>query len=148
MYSRKKLEEIFQENDLKKLDIALSSIGDELEYSNLTSAEVISIVNYFFGCIRNYTSETIIENILNICLRIMNAHTVFRGFNLDLVLPYVRTMSTGCSSYVLTFLGFSGDIKYEKTIESFLQNDSLKEDAEEALLELRYSVKRNYTIPH
>ena len=42
MYSKKKLEEVFRENDLAKLDIALNSIGDELEYSDLTSAEVMA----------------------------------------------------------------------------------------------------------
>lgn len=144
MYIRERLEEAFREEDITKLDMAISSIGDELEYSNLSSDEVISIVNYLLSCVGKYTNNMIIENILNVCLRIMDAHKIFCGYNLDIILPYVHTMSAGCSSYVLTFLGFSGDIKYEKIIEGFLQNKDLKGDAEEALSELRHGVKRNH----
>lgn len=142
MYSREKLEAVFCEEDLEKLDIALSSVGDELEYSDLTAEEVKSIVDYFFSRINNYTNKIVVENILNICLRIMDAHNIFCGFNLDIVLPLVTTMDKECISYILTFLGFSGNMKYEKFIKSFLQNDGLKGDAEEALLELRHKAKR------
>ena len=148
MYSKENLEAVFLEKDLGKLDMALSAIGDELEYANITSDEVVSIVNYFFSRIKDYSNKTIVENILHISLQIMTAQKVFCGFNLDVILPHLYSMDVECSSYVLTFLCFSGDLKYEKVIENFLQNSALKKEAEEALSELRYRAKRNYTAPH
>lgn len=68
----------------------------------------------------------------------MTAHQVFAGFDLDVILPYLNRMNTECSSYVLTFWGFSGDQKYKRLIEPFLSVDGLKEEAAEALRELDY----------
>ena len=62
MYSKENLEAVFLEKDLGKLDMALSAIGDELEYANITSDEVVSIVNYFFSRIKDYSNKTIVEN--------------------------------------------------------------------------------------
>lgn len=68
----------------------------------------------------------------------MTAHQVFAGFNLDVILPCLTRLNAECSSYMLTFWGFSGDQKYRRHIEPFLSVDGLKGEAEEALRELDY----------
>ena len=138
MSSLEKLKTVFDEPNLEKLDAEISAAGDLLTGCELGDAEVIKIVNFLLGRIEHYQDDTIVENILNVCLQIMTAHQVFAGFDLDLILPYLNRLNTECSSYMLTFWGFSGDQKYRRHIEPFLSVDGLKEEAEEALRELDY----------
>jgi len=133
-----KLKTVFDELDLEKLDAEISAAGDLLAGCELGDSEVIKIVNFLLGRIEHYKDDTIVENILNVCLQIMTAHQVFAGFDLDVILPYLNRMNTECSSYMLTFWGFSGDQKYKRLIEPFLSVDGLKEEAAEALRELDY----------
>ena len=133
-----KLKTVFSEPDLEKLDAEISAVGDLLVGCELRDSEVIKIVNFLLGRIEHYQNDTIVENILNVCLQIMTAHQVFAGFNLDVILPCLNRLNTECSSYMLTFWGFSGDQKYRRHIEPFLSVDGLKEEAEEALRELDY----------
>lgn len=138
MHSLERLKTVFDELDLEKLDTEISTAGDLLAGCELGDSEVIKIINFLLGRIEHYKDDTIVENILNVCLQIMTAHQVFAGFDLDVILPYLNRMNTECSSYVLTFWGFSGDQKYKRLIEPFLSVDGLKEEAAEALRELDY----------
>ncbi len=138
MRSLERLKTVFDELDLEKLDAEISAAGDLLAGCELGDSEVIKIINFLLGRIEHYKDDTIVENILNVCLQIMTAHQVFAGFDLDVILPYLNRMNTECSSYVLTFWGFSGDQKYKRLIEPFLSVDGLKEEAAEALRELDY----------
>lgn len=138
MSSLEKLKTIFAEPDLKKLDTEISAAGDMLAGCELRDSEVIKIVNFLLGRIEHYQDNTIVENILNVCLQIMTAHQVFAGFDLDVILPCLNKLNAECSSYILTFWGFSGDQKHRRYIEPFLSVDGLKEEAEEALRELDY----------
>ena len=138
MSSLEKLKTIFAEPDLKKLDTEISAAGDVLAGYELRDSEVIKIVNFLLGRIEHYQDDTIVENILNVCLEIMTAHQVFAGFDLDVILPCLIRLNAECSSYMLTFWGFSGDQKYRQHIEPFLSVDGLKGEAEEALRELDY----------
>lgn len=133
-----KLKTVFSEPDLEKLDAEISAVGDLLVGCELRDSEVIKIVNFLLGRIEHYQNDTIVENILNVCLQIMTVHQVFAGFDLDVILPCLNRLNTECSSYILTFWGFSGDQKYRRYIEPFLSVDGLKEEAEEALRELDY----------
>ena len=133
-----KLKTVFSEPDLEKLDAEISAVGDLLVGCELRDSEVIKIVNFLLGRIEHYQNDTIVENILNVCLQIMTAHQVFAGFDLEVILPCLNRLNTECSSYILTFWGFSGDQKYRRYIEPFLSVDGLKEEAEEALRELDY----------
>lgn len=138
MRSLERLKTVFDELDLEKLDAEISAAGDLLAGCELGDSEVIKIINFLLGRIEHYKDDTIVENILNVCLQIMTAHQVFAGFDLDVILPYLNRMNTECSSYMLTFWGFSGDQKYKRLIEPFLSVDGLKEEAAEALRELDY----------
>lgn len=142
MDSLERAKAVFCERDFSKLDEAISSTGDELESIDLSTSEAIAIINYFFSRIHCYSDGRIIENILHVCLRIMNAHQVFSGFDLDGLLPCLGMLNRECSSYILTFLGFSGDMKYEAYIEPLLADEGLRGEAEEALRELRYGAGR------
>ena len=133
-----KLKTVFSEPDLEKLDAEISAVGDLLVGCELRDSEVIKIVNFLLGRIEHYQNDTIVENILNVCLQIMTAHQVFAGFDLEVILPCLNRLNAECSSYILTFWGFSGDQKYRRHIEPFLSVDGLKEEAEEALRELDY----------
>lgn len=133
-----RLKTVFDEPDLEKLDAEISAVGDLLVGCELRDREVIKIVNFLLDRIEHYQDDTIVENILNVCLQIMTAHQVFAGFDLDVILPCLNRLNTECSSYILTFWGFSGDQKYRRYIEPFLSVDGLKEEAEEALRELDY----------
>ena len=133
-----KLKTVFSEPDLEKLDAEISAVGDLLVGCELRDREVIKIVNFLLGRIEHYQNDTIVENILNVCLQIMTAHQVFAGFDLEVILPCLNRLNAECSSYILTFWGFSGDQKYRRYIEPFLSVDGLKEEAEEALRELDY----------
>lgn len=138
MSSLEKLKTIFAEPDLEKLDAEISAAGDILAGCELRDSEVIKIVNFLLGRIEHYQDDTIVENILNVCLQIMTAHRVFAGFDLDVILPCLTRLNAECSSYMLTFWGFSGNQKYRRHIEPFLSVDGLKGEAEEALRELDY----------
>jgi len=138
MSSLEKLKTIFAEPDLKKLDTEISAAGDMLAGCELRDSEVIKIVNFLLGRIEHYQDDTIVENIINVCLEIMTAHQVFAGFDLDVILPCLTRLNAECSSYMLTFWGFSGNQKYRRHIEPFLSVDGLKGEAEEALRELDY----------
>lgn len=133
-----RLKTVFDEPDLEKLDAEISAVGDLLVGCELRDREVIKIVNFLLDRIEHYQDDTIVENILNVCLQIMTAHQVFAGFDLDVILPCLNRLNTECSSYILTFWGFSGDQKYRRHIEPFLSVDGLKEEAAEALRELDY----------
>ena len=133
-----RLKTVFDEPDLEKLDAEISAVGDLLVGCELRDREVIKIVNFLLDRIEHYQDDTIVENILNVCLQIMTAHQVFAGFDLDVFLPCLNRLNTECSSYILTFWGFSGDQKYRRHIEPFLSVDGLKEEAAEALRELDY----------
>lgn len=132
------IEHTFKENDLIQLVNKIRDIGDLIEYSDLKEEEVIESVNKLFGKIRRYKDEDVIENILNVCMNIMNAHHIFSGFDLDTLLQSLSDMSYESISYVLTFLSFSRDDKYIKVIEPFLEIHELQQDAKEALMEINY----------
>ena len=68
MSSLEKLKTIFAEPDLKKLDTEISAAGDMLAGRELRDSEVIKIVNFLLGRIEHYQDDTIVENILNVCL--------------------------------------------------------------------------------
>lgn len=138
MSSLERLKTVFDEPNLEKLDTEISTAGDLLAGCELGDSEVIKIVNFLLGRIEHYQDDTVVENILNVCLQIMTAHQVFAGFDLEVILPCLNRLNAECSSYILTFWGFSGDQKYRQHIEPFLSVDGLKEEAEEALRELDY----------
>lgn len=136
------IKNVFREKDLVKLNIKISDIGDVLEGSNLSKKDVIEDINCLFSYIKEYEDESVIENILNISLNIMNEYKIFSGFDLKPLLSHMDEMNYESISYVLTFLGFSGDDKYIKIIEPFLKIDELREDAEEALMEINYRINQ------
>lgn len=140
MNSLEIIENAFKETELEKLNNKIRDMGDLLEGSNLCREEVIKAINYLFGYVKNYEDETIVENILNVSLNIMNAYKVFSGFDLNSLISQMDRMSYECISYVLTFLGYSRDTQYIKIIEHFLNVEELKEDAEEAMTEITYRV--------
>jgi len=127
MNSLEIIENAFKETELEKLNNKISDIGDLLEGSNLCREEVIKAINYLFEHVKNYEDETIIENILNVSLNIMNAYKIFSGFDLNSLISQMDRMSYECISYVLTFLGYSRDTQYIKIIEHFLNIEELKE---------------------
>lgn len=140
MNSLEIIENAFKETELEKLINKIRDIGDLLEGSYLCREEVIKAINYLFEHVKNYEDETIIENILNVSLNIMNAYKIFSGFDLNSLISQMDRMSYECISYVLTFLGYSRDTQYIKIIEHFLNIEELKEDVEEAMAEITYRI--------
>ena len=136
MNSLEIIENAFKETELEKLNNKIRDIGDLLEGSYLCREEVIKAINYLFEHVKNYEDETIIENILNVSLNIMNAYKIFSGFDLNSLISQMDRMI----SYVLTFLGYSRDTQYIKIIEHFLNIEELKEDVEEAMAEITYRI--------
>lgn len=142
MNSLETIETVFKEKNLVKLNSKISNLGDLLKHSDLSNDEVIKSVNYLLAHIKYYEDENVIENILNVCLSIMDSHNIFVGFDLDAVVPYINELNTECISYILTFIGYSGKIEYKKILEAFLEKFELKDEAEEALLELNYRLDK------
>lgn len=137
------IKDIFQTNNPKEVSSNLNEFGDLLEYGDWNKNEIIESVNCLLSQIRNISDLSVIENILHICFNIMNSHTVFSGFDLDTLVSCINKLNSECISYVLTFLGFSGKREYYTIIQSFLENDVLKKEAEEALFELDYRIKKS-----
>lgn len=134
----KAIENSFRENNMTELLGKLNDIGDLLEYGDLSKEELIACIDCFLSHIENLYDISIIENILNICFNVMEAHSVFEGFNLDPVISSLDRLDKECISYVFTLIGFSGDEKYKVILEKYLSNVDLKDEAEEALTELNY----------
>lgn len=130
------IEALFHEDNTIVDVEKLNEIGDLLEYGNLSKEDVITIINCLLSYIKDLKDESIIENVFNISFNVMNAHSVFSGFNLEPVISCLDTLNTECASYAITLLGFSGNRQYKPILQSFLTNASLKEEAEEALFEL------------
>lgn len=137
------IKDIFQTNNPKEVSSNLNEFGDLLEYGDWNKNEIIESVNCLLSQIRNISDLSVIENILHICFNIMNSHTVFSGFDLDTLVSCINKLNSECISYVLTFLGFSGKREYYTIIQSFLEYDVLKKEAEEALFELDYRIKKS-----
>ena len=139
----KTMKDIFQTNNPKEVSSGLNEFGDLLEYGDWNKNEIIESVNCLLSQIRNISDLSFIENILHICFNIMNSHAVFSGFDLDTLVSCINKLNSECISYVLTFLGFSGRREYYTIIQSFLENDVLRKDAEEALFELDYRTNKS-----
>lgn len=136
------INDIFQDNSLAEVSSKLNEFGDSLEYGDWSKNEIIESVNCLLSQIKDLGDSTVVEDILHICLNNMNSHNVFSGFDLDTLVSCIGKLNSECISYVLTFLGFSGKREYITTIQTFLENDELKEDAEEALFELNYRISK------
>lgn len=136
------INDIFQEKSLKEVSGKLNEFGDLLEYGDWSKKEIIESVDCLLSKIKDMGDSFVIENILHTCFNIMNSHAVFSGFDLDTLVLCIGKLNSECISYVLTFLGFSGKREYITVIQSFLDDNVLKEEAEEALIELNYRISK------
>lgn len=136
------INDIFQDNSLAEVSSKLNNLGDLLEYGDWSKKEIVESINCLLSQIKDIGDSVVIENILHICLNVMNSHNVFSGFELDSLVSCIRKLNSECISYVLTFIGFSGDKKYIITLNSFIESHVLKEEAEEALVELNYRIRK------
>jgi len=136
------IERVFDKDNVMEVSNKLGEIGDLLEYGKWSKDEIISSVDCLLNHISESEEDSVIENILNISLNVMNVHSVFDGFDLDSVISCMEKLNTECISYVLTFIGFTGNREYRSILQSYLENDKLKEEAEEALFELDYRINK------
>lgn len=142
MNSLELIKNIFEEPNLTKLNLKIRETGDLLKSDVITKQNVIKGINSLFEYIKICDDESTIENILNTALSIMESHNIYAGFNLDILLHSLDKLNFECISYVLSFLGFSGEQKYIKIIKSFLEVKELREDAEDALREIDYQLAK------
>lgn len=126
---------------MKEVSSKLNEFGDLPEFGDWSEKEIMESIDCLLSKIKDINDTSIIKNIRHICLNNMNSHKVF--FDLDTTVSCIVKLNSECISYVLTFLGFSGKKEYINVIQPFLDNDILKEDAEEALIELNYGISKN-----
>ena len=139
----KSLEDLFEMNT-KDTDVVNGSIGsicDILEYSDASKEDVLSNLNILLDYLVTIENKDIQENILNAMLRVMEAKNIDSGLNLEMVINKMDIFNNECISYLLSFLAFSGKKEYRSIIENYLLDEELKEDAEEALIEIDYRIK-------
>ncbi|MEI3613634.1 hypothetical protein [Pseudogracilibacillus sp. SO30301A] len=84
--------------------------------------------------------ETIFHTIHNAVV----FNEVAADISLDILLPYCSGLSNENLSYVLSFLGFSGNEKYLATLRTYRNspNKEIQTIAKEAINELRYRAFR------
>ncbi|MGG4552397.1 hypothetical protein [Paenibacillus humicus] len=129
--------ELEQENEI-------SEIGDIFEYSSVEKDEAIEVVNSMLSLAVQDIGSSVRESLLNAVNNALVYQNVGTEVSFDILLPYLSDFSETHLSYVLSFLGFSGDQKYRPLLEKHLiyNNEEIKEAAQEALCEIDFRIKK------
>lgn len=121
---------------------AVGYIRDVLDYGDEPDDKAIEIINNLAVQATLQDDNEINESILNAMLEGSKAPDVEKSINLTPLINHLNKFNDECLSYILSMLGYSGNVKYKKIIESYKDNFKLEEDVEEALLELDYRIKK------
>ncbi|EOL41152.1 hypothetical protein RV11_GL001778 [Enterococcus phoeniculicola] len=131
----------FKKSKNEKLE-AVGYIRDVLDYGDEPDDKAIEIINNLAVQVTLQDDNEINESILNAMLEGSKAPDVEKSINLTPLINHLNKFNDECLSYILSMLGYSGNVKYKKIIESYKDNFKLEEDVEEALLELDYRIKK------
>ncbi|UHP10894.1 hypothetical protein LAX80_003685 [Listeria marthii] len=122
---------------------AIGFIRDTLDYGRKPDDMVVEIINNLSKQVVKQDDSDIKESILDAMLEGSKAPFVEKTINLGPIVKHLNEFNDACLSYILSLLGNSGEIAYRAIIESYKTNSRLKEDVEEALLELDYRITNN-----
>ncbi|MBA4538797.1 hypothetical protein H1Z61_17105 [Bacillus aquiflavi] len=138
-----KLFKLLNDNNLNKDEKlkSLGTIGDILEYGNISRDEAIEEMNILIKHLVQQDDNDIKEAILSIILNAEDTRSIDKELDLDPIVSNLKKFNDECISYILSMLGYSGKEKYRSTIEQFKKNPRLEEDVEDALLELDFRIK-------
>ncbi|MFW0778913.1 hypothetical protein [Rossellomorea marisflavi] len=119
---------------------SIEDIGDSLEYGDFDRPEIIEGVNLLLSHIPMVKNDTVKESMLHAIHNGIVYQDIASEISLDLLLPYLSTFNEEHLTYVLTFLGFSGESKYGQILKTFIHHSSeeIRNTAEEAIIELEY----------
>ncbi|KQO14761.1 hypothetical protein [Paenibacillus sp. Leaf72] len=135
-----KLNSIFSMDDEVEKENAIEAIGDILEYGGLDTNEIIEGVNSLISYVVLEKNDTLKESILHTINNAIVYQNVAAEISLDVFIPYISSLKVEYLTYVISFLGFSGNHKYVPILETFLIHPSkeIQEAAKEALSEIKY----------
>ncbi|MBF2397945.1 hypothetical protein IA932_02650 [Listeria marthii] len=122
---------------------AIGFIRDTLDYGDIPDNTALKIVNNLAKQVVKQNDLDIKQSILDAMLEGSKAPFVEKTINLGPVVKHLNEFNDECLSYILSLLGNSGKKDYRTIIESYKTNSRLKEDVEEALLELDYRITNN-----
>ncbi|MBC1968686.1 hypothetical protein [Listeria marthii] len=122
---------------------AIGFIRDTLDYGRKPDDMVVEIINNLSKQAVKQDDSDIKESILDAMLEGSKAPFVEKTINLGPIVKHLNEFNDECLSYILSLLGNSGKKDYRTIIESYKTNSRLKEDVEEALLELDYRITNN-----
>ncbi|MBF2513242.1 hypothetical protein IA833_02340 [Listeria marthii] len=122
---------------------AIGFIRDTLDYGRKPDDMVVEIINNLSKQAVKQDDSDIKESILDAMLEGSKAPFVEKTINLGPIVKHLNEFNDECLSYILSLLGNSGKKDYRAIIESYKTNSRLKEDVEEALLELDYRITNN-----
>ncbi|NPC93895.1 hypothetical protein HOO54_17150 [Bacillus sp. WMMC1349] len=131
---------VFLLSDRIEKENSIEGIGDLFEYENFDKNEVIEGVNLLLSHIVHEKNDSIKEAMLHSVQNAIVYKDVAAGISLDLLLPYCSSFKIEALSYVLSFLGFSGNLKYLTVLKSYLDHTNLEiqETAQEAISEIEF----------
>ncbi|MBF2362111.1 hypothetical protein IA759_02660 [Listeria marthii] len=122
---------------------AIGFIRDTLDYGRKPDDMVVEIINNLSKQAVKQDDSDIKESILDAMLEGSKAPFVEKTINLGPIVKHLNEFNDESLSYILSLLGNSGKKDYRTIIESYKTNSRLKEDVEEALLELDYRITNN-----
>ena len=136
----KKLKEAFSCNNQDKKEIMIEEIADQYEFGDLDKVEIIEGTNLLLSQVILEKDEVFKESILHAIHNAIVYHDVAVNVSLDILLPYCCSLSNENLSYVLAFLGFSGDDKYLSTLKKFQgsADKTIRDTVKEAMVEIAY----------
>lgn len=127
-------------SDEKEKENVIEKIGDLFEYGNLDKNEVIEGVNLLLSHVVHEKNSSIKESMLHSINNALVYKDVAADVSLDVLLPYCSSFDVEDLTYVLSFLGFSGNLKYFTVLKSYLNhtNVEIQEAAQEAITEIEF----------
>ncbi|MDA1478265.1 hypothetical protein [Bacillus changyiensis] len=126
--------------DEAEKESVIEKIGDLFEYGNLEKNEMIEGANLLLSHIVHEKNSSVRESMLHAVNNAIVYKDIAADLSLDALLPSSTLFEVEEISYILSFLGFSGNPKYLSIIKSYLnhQNVEIKEAAQEAIIEIEY----------
>ncbi|MHC5216379.1 hypothetical protein ACYSNR_06905 [Enterococcus sp. LJL128] len=121
----------------------IADLGDYLKYGDLEKETAITYLNLFIRFLVKQNDDDMKEEILGIILDTEDARIIDKELDLTPIISNLSIFNTQCASYVLSILGYSGELKYRPYIEKFKSHPSLEEDVADALDELTYRAENH-----
>lgn len=125
-------------SDSKAYEAELDAIGDTLEFQDFENTQLLHYLNLLVGHAISIENSAYEEKIFNVISNALESHQLDKGIDVDGLLENLKKFDKECTSYILTLFAYSGEVRFKEIIETFLDDEKLRDDANEALHELSY----------